>query len=75
MGGEPNCAVDGMICLEWDFADCWTATGVSGPLQGQAWRSKVSTLTPEKWADADATHNYGRLVRGGHPGAAQASNT
>ena len=56
--GQANCAVDG-IRMEWDFEDSWTATAVRGPLQGQSWRCKASTLTPAKWASASAIHNYG----------------
>ena len=54
----PNCKADG-VRITWDFEDCWTATGKEGPLEGQSFRCKVSTLTPEKWTAVAETRSYG----------------
>ena len=53
---EPNCTVPGLH-LQWDFGrngnrhydPRWTATFVTGPLQGQQFTSRVQALTAAKW--------------------------
>ena len=47
---ESNCEVD-FLRIQWDFGDqCWRAEFVGGPLEGESFTSRVSTLTSEKWA-------------------------
>ena len=47
---ESNCEVD-FLRIQWDFGEeWWRAEFVGGPLAGESFTSRVSTLTSEKWA-------------------------
>ena len=47
---ESNCEVD-FLRIQWDFGEqCWRAEFVGGPLAGESFIGRVSTLTSEKWA-------------------------
>ena len=47
---ESNCEVD-FLRIQWDFGEqCWRAEFVGGPLAGESFIARVSTLTSEKWA-------------------------
>ena len=60
---ESNCEVD-FLRIQWNFGDqSWRAEFVSGPLEGQSFTSRVSSLTSEKWA------SVGDLLLGDFEGA------
>ena len=47
---ESNCEVD-FLRIQWDSGEQrWQAEFVGGPLAGESFTSRVSTLTSEKWA-------------------------
>ena len=47
---ESNCEVD-FLRIQWDSGEqSWRAEFVGGPLAGESFTSRVSTLTSEKWA-------------------------
>ena len=63
---EGNCAAPG-VCIQWDFAGAWEATILRGEQKGQTCKSRVETLTPEKWTVADAVHHYGTYFESATP--------
>ena len=52
------CAVPG-VSIQWVFDGTWEASLLEGEQQGQTCKSHVDKLSPDKWAVADAVHNYG----------------
>ena len=69
---EDNSAVaDGGVeglRVEWDFhgADLWTGTFVRGPLKGESYVVRVSSLSEQKWAIAKAScsdNSYGETFQ------------